>query len=127
MAYWFTLGIWPDAGGAKVRTASTVDDAIARLRERRPDVLLSDIGLPSEDGYALIRRVREIDPAVPAAALTAYASPDDQRRALTEGFHAHVAKPVEPSHLALLVASLSGRIGATLSPPGPSGRQAAAG
>ena len=113
--------------GAKVRTASTVDDAIARLRERRPDVLLSDIGLPSEDGYALIRRVREIDPAVPAAALTAYASPDDQRRALTEGFHAHVAKPVEPSHLALLVASLSGRIGATLSPPGPSGRQAAAG
>ena len=113
--------------GAQVRTASTVDDAIARLRERRPDVLLSDIGLPSEDGYALIRRVREIDPAVPAAALTAYASPDDQRRALAEGFHAHVSKPVEPAHLALLVASLSGRIAASLSPPGPPGRQAAAG
>ena len=113
--------------GAQVRTASTVDDAIARLRERRPDVLLSDIGLPSEDGYALIRRVREIDPAVPAAALTAYASADDQRRALAEGFHAHVPKPVEPARLALLVASLSGRIAATLFPPGPPGRQAAAG
>jgi len=91
------------------------------------DVLLSDIGLPSEDGYALIRRVREIDPAVPAAALTAYASADDQRRALAEGFHAHVPKPVEPARLALLVASLSGRIAATLSPPGPPGRQVAAG
>jgi PAS domain S-box-containing protein len=96
--------------GAQVRTASSVEGAILRLRERRPDVLLSDIGLPSEDGYALIRRVREIDPEVPAAALTAYASPDDHRRALAAGFHAHVAKPAEPSDLALLVASLAGRI-----------------
>jgi PAS domain S-box-containing protein len=96
--------------GATVRTASTVDDAIARLRDRRPDVLISDIGLPSEDGYALIRRVRELDPEVPAAALTAFASADDHRLALAQGFHAHVTKPVEPADLALLVASLAGRV-----------------
>src|SRR5439155_884596 len=96
--------------GANVRVASTVDEAIARIRERRPDVLLSDIGFPGDDGYELIRRVHEIDPAIPAAALTAYATPQDVRRAIEAGFQAHVAKPVEPSDLGLLVASLSGRI-----------------
>ena len=83
--------------GAQVRTASTVEDAIRQLIERRPDVLLSDIGLPNEDGYALIRRVREIDGEVPAGALTAYAGPEDRRRALEAGFHAHIAKPVDPA------------------------------
>jgi CheY-like chemotaxis protein len=93
--------------GAEVRCASSVDEAISMLRERRPDVLLSDIGLPSEDGYALIRRVREIDATLPAAALTAFASIDDHRRALEAGFQAHVTKPIEPGDLALLVASLT--------------------
>jgi PAS domain S-box-containing protein len=95
--------------GASVRTVSNVDEAVAQVREKHPDVLLSDIGLPSEDGYALIRRVRAIAPVLPAAALTAYAGPDDHKRALAEGFNAHVAKPIEPSDLALLVASLAGR------------------
>jgi PAS domain S-box-containing protein len=113
--------------GAEVRTASTVEEAIARLRERRPDVFISDIGLPSEDGYALIRRVREIDPDLPAAALTAYASPEDQRRALASGFHAHVAKPVEPADLVLLVASLCGRMAATEPAPQAPDEHAAAG
>ena len=93
--------------GASVRTVSSVDEAIVQLREKRPDVLLSDIGLPSEDGYALIRRVREIDSTVPAAALTAFASIDDHRRALEAGFQAHVTKPIEPGDLALLVAQLA--------------------
>ncbi len=95
--------------GARVRTAGSADEAIALLREHRPDVVLSDIGLPTEDGYAFIRRVREIDRTVPAAALTAYASIDDRRRALEAGFQAHVTKPIEPSKLTLLVASLVGR------------------
>jgi PAS domain S-box-containing protein len=99
--------------GAKVRQAASLDDAIARMREQKPDVLLSDIGLPQQDGYALIRRVRELSPGdgglVPAAALTAYAGDDDHRRALAAGFHAHVTKPIEPADLMLLVASLSGR------------------
>ena len=95
------------SSGAAVRTAPSVDEAVRMLRERRPDVLLSDIGLPSEDGYALIRRVREIDKTVPAAALTAFASIDDHKRALEAGFQAHVSKPVEPGDLVLLVASLA--------------------
>ena len=92
--------------GARVRTAGSADEAIALLRAQRPDVVLSDIGLPSEDGYAFIRRVREIAPGLPAAALTAYASIDDHRRALEAGFQAHVTKPIEPVDLTLLVASL---------------------
>ena len=113
--------------GAEVRSASTVDDAVRQVRERRPHVLLSDLGLPNEDGYALIRRVREIDKEIPAGALTAYASTEDHRRALAAGFHAHVSKPVEPSDLVLLVASLAGRIVQPRRPPDPLEPQAAAG
>ncbi len=98
--------------GAQVRAVASVDEAIAALRDHRPHVVLSDIGLPHEDGYALIRRVREIDAELPAAVLTAYAGPDDHRRALAAGFQAHVTKPVEPADLSLLVASLAGRISA---------------
>ncbi len=92
--------------GARVRTAGSADEAIALLREQTPDVVLSDIGLPNEDGYAFIRRVRETHPGLPAAALTAYASIDDHRRALEAGFQAHVTKPIEPVDLTLLIASL---------------------
>jgi CheY-like chemotaxis protein/anti-sigma regulatory factor (Ser/Thr protein kinase) len=99
--------------GAQVRSVSSVDEALGQFRDRPPDVLLSDIGLPNADGYALIRRVRELDEAsrgkIPAVALTAFASPDDHRRALEAGFDAHVGKPIEPADLALLVASLAGR------------------
>ena len=105
--------------GASVRTVSSVDEAIVQLREKRPDVLLSDIGLPSEDGYMLMRRVREIDSSVPAAALTAYAGPTDHQRALDAGFQAHVTKPVEPADLALLVASLAGRTPSEVRPVPP--------
>ena len=96
-----------------------MDEAIVQLREKRPDVLLSDIGLPSEDGYMLMRRVREIDSSVPAAALTAYAGPTDHQRALDAGFQAHVTKPVEPADLALLVASLAGRTPSEVRPVPP--------
>jgi signal transduction histidine kinase/ActR/RegA family two-component response regulator len=113
--------------GADVRSSSTVEDAIAQVRERHPDVLVSDIGLPSEDGYALIRRVREIVPGIRAAALTAYAAPDDQRRVLEAGFQAYISKPVEPVDLALLVASLSGRIADSGRERNPPDQQAAAG
>jgi CheY-like chemotaxis protein len=75
-----------------------------------PDVLLSDIGLPGEDGYALIRAVRELghtSATLPAIALTAYARREDQRLALQAGFQAHVAKPVEPAILVAAVAEAS--------------------
>ncbi|HEY2029880.1 MAG TPA: response regulator [Myxococcales bacterium] len=99
--------------GAKVRQAASVDDALALVRAQKPDVLVSDIGLPQQDGYTLIERVRQLPAAegglVPAAALTAYAGENDHRRALAAGFQAHVTKPIEPADLTLLVASLAGR------------------
>ena len=101
--------------GAEVICAATVDDALLRLcgtsNGSVPDVLVSDIGLPGEDGLDLIRRVRALKPerggGIPAIALTAYARAEDRARILAAGYHRHVAKPVEPSVLAIMVASLA--------------------
>jgi CheY-like chemotaxis protein len=100
---------------ADVRTAGSVDEALALIEADPPDVLVSDIGMPDQDGYALIRRVRALGPArggaVPAIALTAYARAEDRMRAVLAGFRMHVAKPVEPAELITMVASLAGRTG----------------
>jgi CheY-like chemotaxis protein len=76
-------------------------------------VLVSDIGMPGEDGYAFIRRVRALGPdrggQVPAAALTAYAKGEDGQRVLSAGFQVHLPKPVQPADLANVVATLAGR------------------
>ena len=95
--------------GATVQTAASVEEALAALvRLGPPDVLLCDIGMPGEDGYSLIRRLRQFGDAeggnVPAVALTAYARAEDRDRALAAGFQAHVPKPVEPARLAEAVA-----------------------
>ena len=98
--------------GAEVDEADGAAAALRALQTRRPDVLLSDIAMPGEDGYTLIRRVRSLDgPArmLPAAAFTAYATATDRARALLAGFQAHIPKPVEPSELAAVVAALAGR------------------
>jgi PAS domain S-box-containing protein len=95
---------------AIVVTAGSAADALEQLQRARPDVLISDIGMPDEDGYALIRKVRALPAArggrVPAVALTAYARMEDRTRTLLAGFNMHVAKPVEPSELLVVVASL---------------------
>jgi signal transduction histidine kinase len=93
--------------GANVEQAGSVAEALVRLSSAVPDVLLSDIGLPVDDGYELIRavRARGLSPErLPAIALTAYARREDQRLALQAGFQAHVAKPVEPAELINVVA-----------------------
>ncbi len=99
--------------GAEVTAASSVAEAMAALERLRPDVLVADIAMPGEDGYALIRRVRALDPSrggnIPAAALTAYASSEDRMRVLLSGFQIHLPKPIEPAELAAVVASLAGR------------------
>jgi PAS domain S-box-containing protein len=99
--------------GAEVRAVTSVAEALEQLQEFRPDVLVSDIGMPHEDGYALMRKVRALGPeqggAIPAAAVTAYARSEDRLRALLAGFQSHIAKPVEPAELAAVVASLAGR------------------
>jgi PAS domain S-box-containing protein len=98
---------------ANVTAAPSVAEGFAAFTARRPDVVVSDIEMPEEDGFSLIRRIRELAPAdggdVPAAALTAYASPNDRMKVLGAGFNIHVAKPVQPAELAVVVASLAGR------------------
>ena len=98
--------------GGVVDEATSAGEALERIRQQPPDVLLSDIAMPGEDGYALIRKVRGLDsPArlLPAAALTAFATATDRARALLAGYQAHIPKPVEPSELAAVVAALAGR------------------
>jgi signal transduction histidine kinase/ActR/RegA family two-component response regulator len=99
--------------GAEVAAFGSVAEGLAELDRAVPDVLVSDIGVPYEDGYSLIRKVRERKPAdggdVPAAALTAYARPEDRQRALEAGFQTHLAKPLDPSELVAAVARLAGR------------------
>ncbi len=95
--------------GAEVETASSVDEAMERLEAQEFDVLVSDIGMPEEDGYSLLRRVRALGRTMPAIALTAYASAEDRVRALVAGFKSHLTKPVEAIELIATVASTVGR------------------
>ena len=95
--------------GTTVLTAASAEEALEALKATNVDVLLADIGMPVDDGYTLIRKVRELPPpraSIPAAAVTAYARDDQREQALAAGFQMHVAKPVEPAELARTVASL---------------------
>jgi signal transduction histidine kinase/CheY-like chemotaxis protein len=98
---------------AEVTVVATASEAVEAVRRLRPDVLLSDIEMPNEDGYHLISRVRALGPEeggnTPAAALTAYARVEDRTRALRAGFQQHLPKPVEPAELVAVVANLAGR------------------
>ena len=99
--------------GSEVTTASSAAEALGKLETQRPDFLISDLGMPGEDGYSLIGRVRAL-PAdqggqTPALALTAYARTADRLRVLRSGFQIHVPKPIEPTELIVAVASLAGR------------------
>jgi signal transduction histidine kinase/ActR/RegA family two-component response regulator len=97
---------------ADVTAVDSSAAALEAIDHAPPDVIVCDIGLPDEDGYVFIRQLRARPAArggrVPAAALTAYARPEDRARALLAGFQAHVPKPVEPSELVAVVASLAG-------------------
>lgn len=93
----------------------SVVEALALLNDRSFDIVISDIGMPGEDGYSLIRQLRALErrrrrPRTPCIALTAYARTEDRRRLMMAGFQVHVAKPVEPGELLAVIASVSGRI-----------------
>jgi PAS domain S-box-containing protein len=95
--------------GAAATDATSVCQALAALRALNPHVLISDIAMPNEDGYELIRKVRALGPSaghIPAIALTAYARREDRQRALGAGYDLHLAKPVEPNDLVRAVANL---------------------
>jgi CheY-like chemotaxis protein len=102
--------------GAEVIAVASVKQALTIIEtatDRSPDVLVSDIGMPDEDGYSLIRKLRQLEAQrgdkLPAIALTAYAGSDDRRQALLAGFQMHVTKPVDAAELVAVVASLTGR------------------
>jgi CheY-like chemotaxis protein len=92
-------------------------EALRVLEEWLPDVIISDIGMPDQDGYSLMRLMRTRAPErggkIPAAALTAYARSGDRMKALAAGFQMHVSKPVDPSERVAIVANLAGRAGRT--------------
>jgi PAS domain S-box-containing protein len=99
--------------GAEVVTASSAREALEAVAGATFDVLVSDIGMPGEDGYELIQRVRALPPAAggttPAVALTAYARTEDRLRAMRAGFEMHVSKPVELTELVVVIAKLARR------------------
>jgi PAS domain S-box-containing protein len=97
--------------GAEVMACASAGEALARISEWNPSVLVSDIGMPGDDGYALMRRVRAIPTLqkMRAVALTAYVGPEDRMRALAAGFHTHVPKPVELGELLMVIAALADR------------------
>ncbi|MBD3560120.1 response regulator, partial [Planktothrix sp. FACHB-1355] len=98
-----------ERAGASVRAAASVHEALQVIQQSQPDILISDVGMPEQDGYALIRQVRQIEleqvSTIPAIALTAYAREEDCRQLLNAGFQLHLPKPVEPAVLVAAVAS----------------------
>jgi PAS domain S-box-containing protein len=100
---------------AEVLTAGSATEAMSLMEQQKPDVLVSDIGMPNVDGYDFLKQVRtlgvENGARIPAIALTAFARSEDRTRALMSGYQVHVAKPVEPAELVATVASVVGRTG----------------
>ena len=102
-----------ESHGSRVSVASSAEHVIELLQGAIPDALPCDIGMPGQDGYELIRRIRAREPEmggrIPAAALSALARPEDRARALLEGYQMHLAKPADAEQLVRTVATLAGR------------------
>ena len=99
--------------GSEVITSASAEEALLALEQHKPDILISDLGMPEEDGYSLISKIRALPSErggqIPAAALTAYARAEDRMRVLRSGFQFHLPKPVDSAELVTVVASLAGR------------------
>ncbi|MFN2407331.1 MAG: ATP-binding protein [Pyrinomonadaceae bacterium] len=99
--------------GSEVITCRSVEEALIALEQHKPDILISDLGMPDEDGYSLISKIRALPSEqgghIPAAALTAYARAEDRMRVLRSGFQFHLPKPVDSAELVTVIASLAGR------------------
>jgi PAS domain S-box-containing protein len=112
---------------AEVATAGSVEEGLRQLQAVRPDVVISDIGMPEKDGYHFIRAMRGLPASrggrTPAIALTAFARSEDRTRAMLAGYQVHIAKPIEPQELVATVSSLVGRLwqagGDEAAPPAP--------
>jgi len=99
--------------GSEVNCCESATEALTAIRDWKPDLLVSDIGMPNEDGYSLIRKMRKMKSKrarqTPAVALTAYVTNEDRERALAAGFQLHVAKPIEPTALVMSIVEATGR------------------
>jgi PAS domain S-box-containing protein len=97
--------------GAEVKTCESASQALTLIEEYKPDILVSDIGMPDEDGYDLIKKLREKEKGtgkrLPAVALTAFARTEDRLKALSAGYNMHIPKPVEPAELIVVIANLT--------------------
>jgi len=100
-----------EQSGGRVTAVASAGEALAALDSLQPDVLVSDIGLPDEDGYALIRRLRSREAErggfLPAVALTGFVRTEDRARVLAAGFQVHVPKPVDPAELTAAIAAVA--------------------
>jgi CheY-like chemotaxis protein len=107
------IGVLLQECHAEVTTAASASEALAMLQRLRPDLLVSDVGMPGRDGYQLIQDIRQLRPEhggmTPAIALTAFARSEDRTRAMLAGYQVHMAKPVEARELVATVASLAKR------------------
>jgi len=96
-----------EENGAIVRAAASMREALDRIDAFRPDLILSDIGLPEEDGYALMRAIRSRGREIPAIALTAYTRPEDKQTALAAGYWHHMAKPIDVTELVTTISAVA--------------------
>jgi CheY-like chemotaxis protein len=110
-----TLGAILEQFGAEPTVVSSAQDALDSIAQAVPDVLLSDIAMPNENGYALIRQIRTTvdSERLPAAAFSAYVDGDSRERALDAGFQTYLSKPIEPTLLAATLAALVHRDGSS--------------
>jgi CheY-like chemotaxis protein len=99
--------------GGEVACCESAEEALKQFRIWKPDILVSDIGMPGQDGYSLIKKLRKLKlklaRQVPAIALTAYATDEDRARSYAAGFQTHVSKPIEPQALIKIIAGAAGR------------------
>jgi CheY-like chemotaxis protein len=101
-----------EAQQARVEVYDSADSALEALKHRKPDLIVSDIGMPGVDGYQFMRSLRASEPSgqrTPALAVTAFARAEDRKRSLLAGYQAHIAKPFDVGELVLLAAGLVGR------------------
>jgi PAS domain S-box-containing protein len=106
------LSLFLEGNGARVSSVSSVAEAMKMVNTERPDAVISDISMPDEDGYDLVRQLRAVDrhgKPIPTLALTAHARTEERHRTLSAGFHAHLTKPVDMKELVSVVAKLCGR------------------
>jgi CheY-like chemotaxis protein len=101
-----------EGAGAQVRSATCAALAVEAFAARRPDVIVADIGMPDEDGYSMMKRLRQVEQEqrtkrVPAIAVTAFARAEDRQRALAAGFDDHLPKPINPDLLITTIARLT--------------------